>query len=63
METFQKDSCVRGCHIYRELWDAAIGEELECQQKCGKYAVAVIKDSTIIGHLFELFVEENILLV
>ena len=51
METFQKESCVRGYHIYRELWDAVVGEELECQREHGNatdmYAVAVIKDSTI----------------
>ena len=51
METFQKESCVRGYHIYRELWDAVVGEELECQQEhfnaTDMYAVAVIKDSTI----------------
>ena len=49
METFQKESCVRGYHIYRDLWDAV--EELECQREHGNatdmYAVAVIKDSTI----------------
>ena len=51
METFQKESCVRGYHIYRELWDAVVGEELECQREHGNAtdmnAVAVIKDSTI----------------
>ena len=40
---------------YRELWDAVVGEELECQQERGNatdlYAVVVIKDSTIVGHL------------
>ncbi len=51
----QKESCVRGCHVYEELWDAAIGEELECRRERGNavdaYAVAVIKDGTIVGHL------------
>ena len=55
METFQKESCVRGYHRYRELWDAVVGEELGCQRERGNatdmYAVAVIKDSTIVGHL------------
>ena len=55
METFQKESCVRGYHIYRETWDAAVGEELECQRERGNgtdmYAVAVVQDSTIVGHL------------
>jgi len=35
MECFRKESCVRGYHIYRELWEAAIGEDLACQRECG----------------------------
>ena len=35
METFRKESWARGYHIYKEQWDAAIGEELECQHECG----------------------------
>ena len=27
MESFRKESCVRGYHIYRELWEAAIRED------------------------------------
>ena len=42
------ESCVRGYHIYRDVWDAALGEELQCQRKTGNssdlYAVAVRKD-------------------
>ena len=55
METFGKESCVRGYHIYQEQWEAAIGEELECQRERGNaadaYAVSVIKEGVIIGHL------------
>ena len=35
MECFRKESCVRGYYIYRELWEAAIGEDLVCQRECG----------------------------
>ena len=31
-ESFQKESCVRGYHVY---WEAAIGEDLVCQRECG----------------------------
>ncbi len=34
MECFRKESCVREYHIYRELWEAAIGEDLACQREC-----------------------------
>ena len=27
---FGRDCCIRGYHVYKEIWQAAIGEELEC---------------------------------
>ena len=55
METFRQESCVRGYHIYKEHWEAAIGEELQCQRERGNaadaYAVSVVKEGSIIGHL------------
>ena len=55
METFGKESCVRGYHIYQDQWEAAIGEELECHHERGNaadaYAVSVMREGTIIGHL------------
>ena len=55
MESVQKESCIRGYHIYQELWAAAIGEDLACQWErrnaADPHAVAVIKDGTIVGHL------------
>ena len=59
METFQKESCVRGYHIYKELWDAVVGEELECQRERGNgtdlYAVAVIKTLLTLATYHEGF--------
>ena len=55
MEEFRKESCVRGYHVYKDIWNAALGEELQCQRERGNssdlYAVAVLKDRTIVGHL------------
>jgi len=55
METFQRESMVRGYHIYGEQWEAAVGEELECRQERGNprdtYAVAVVRDDITVGHL------------
>ena len=31
METFKMESCVRGYHIYKEIWEAVVCEELQCQ--------------------------------
>ena len=51
----EKNSCVHGFHIYMSIWDAVIGEELLYQRDTGnerdRYAVAIMKDGTIIGHL------------
>ena len=55
METFQMEACVRGYHVYKELWEAVVAEELECQRERDNlydtYAVAVKKGGIIVGHL------------
>jgi hypothetical protein len=33
MESFRKELCVRGYHIYQERWEVAIGEDLACQRE------------------------------
>lgn len=52
---FEISSCVRGYHVYRHIWAAAVGEELECAREptnaSDRYSVAVIKDGVIVGHL------------
>ena len=41
--------------IYKDIWDAIIGEMLQCERELDnesdRYAVAIKKDGTIIGHL------------
>ena len=55
MEEFERDSCIRGYHVYKEIWQAAVGEELECDREHGntkdRYAVAVRRQGIVIGHL------------
>ena len=57
MEMFGREVGVRGYHIYQQLWEAAIGEELECQHERGKaadaYAISVIREGTVIGYLLK----------
>ena len=31
MEMFSIDSCVRGYHVYNNIWEASVSEELLCQ--------------------------------
>ena len=55
METYERASCVRGFHVYFTIWHVVNGEELICEREPSnrrdRYAVAVIKDDDIIGHL------------
>ena len=55
MEACEISSCVRGYHVYRTIWDAAIGEDLMCEREPSnehdRYAVAIKKDGVVIGHL------------
>ena len=52
---FERSSCIRGYHIYKAVWQAAVREVLPCKREINnekdRYAVAVMKDDTVIGHL------------
>ena len=47
--------CVHGYDVYKEIWEVAVGKILSCEREprnaADRYAVAVKKDRTIIGHL------------
>ena len=50
------DSCVRGYHVYKDLWNPCIGDTLLAKPEFGNlhdpYAVAVVtSNDTIVGHL------------
>ena len=51
---YQKTLCVHGYHIYERIWNAITSEGLVCvmdpSNSHNRYAVAVEKDGTIIGH-------------
>ena len=42
-------------HVYQAIWTAAVGQVLPCVREPAnpddRYAVAVMKDGTIVGHL------------
>ena len=46
METFERELCVRGYHVYQRIWMAAVGEVLHCEREPtnsrDRYAVAVV---------------------
>ena len=50
------DCAVRGYHVYQAIWpNPYMGEQLQCQEEYGNphdmYAVSVIRDDVIVGHL------------
>ena len=49
------DSAIRGHHIYKEIWNPDVEEELQCKMKHGNihdmYAVAVTREDIVVGHL------------
>ena len=55
MEVFKRESCIRGYHVYKAVWEPELGEELQCRRERvnaqDMYAIAVIKDTNVVGHL------------
>ena len=51
MEKYFERNCVRGYHVYKELWAATVGEALVCEREpknaSDRYAVAVKNEGTI----------------
>ena len=47
MECFSFESCVRGYHVYKDIWKANDGEQLPCQcetsNRSDPFAVAIVK--------------------
>ena len=56
-EFFERNCCTRGYHIYKEVWEAAVGEGLVCEREpenaSDRHTVAVKQEGTIIGHLLQ----------
>ena len=52
---FSVAAMVRGYHIYEDIWDATVGEELPCQREPDNrqdpFAVAVVRLQVTVGHI------------
>jgi len=55
MEMYEVDSCVRGHHVFRGIWNPTIGEQLACKGEAsntqGIYTVTITREATIVGHV------------
>ena len=47
-ETFKRKCCSRGYHVYKEVWEAVVGESLVCKRELentsDRYTMAVKKE-------------------
>lgn len=52
---FEVQAMVRGYHKYKDIWEAKIGENLQCQREPGNvhdlYAVSVMNSGLVVGHV------------
>ena len=44
MATLEMETCVRGVHVYKAMWEAAVGVR---SNRVDRYAVVVVKDETV----------------
>ena len=55
MDVYELRWSVRGYHVYREIWEAALDEVLTCVRETenarDRYAVAVVKNNENVGHV------------
>ena len=52
---FTVSAMIRGYHVYKEVWNAEVNEELRCEREVGNrsdtFAVAVKKGTVMVGHV------------
>ena len=55
--SFTVDSMIRRNHVYKEIWDSNLGEELPCKLERNNvhdpFAVSVLKSGIIVSHIPE----------
>ena len=64
MEEFERVCCIRGFHVYKEIWEAATGEILICERELhngrDRYAVAM-KNLLVLAALLAFLAGDSIL--
>ena len=57
----EMDSMVHGHHVYKSVWSPVVGEQLVLEKEPAnphdEFAVAVIKDSQIVGHILKKYLQ------
>ena len=48
------EAMVRGYHVYKDVWCAAVGEEVSCVREVNyhdRFAIAVMRFGVVVGHV------------
>ena len=63
MEELRRESCIRGHHIYKNIWNPAVGEVLVCEREphnaADRYFVAITKGAFLIDDVLHLLVRQG----
>ena len=55
MDRYEKESIVRGHHVYKSVWTPSTGEVLRAliddNNEYDRHAVAVVKDDQVVGNV------------
>ena len=55
MSSYRMESCIRGFHIYKQVWTPFIGERLSCTRKRSNtedpFAVTIKRGTETVGHV------------
>ena len=53
--SFEVEAMIRGYHQYKAVWDAQVGEQLQCRKEMSNphdiYAVAILKSGVVVGYI------------
>ena len=53
-ESYTIEAMVRGYHVYKEVWCAAVGEEMSCVREVNyrdPFAVGLMRSGVVVGHV------------
>ena len=55
IEELRRESCIRGHHVHKNIWNPAVGELLVCEREphnaTDRYSITITKAGAVVGHL------------
>ena len=59
MEEFERTYCIQGYHMYKEIWEEAVGEELLEKSWCVQENPTTVTVVTVFGSLRDLAIGQD----